>query len=74
MKYEFDFSFLNCQSCSAKIHCDECRDNLQERLEKMQGIDRIQIDIQNKHLSVESAFLDEDDLLDALEEVSIFAD
>lgn len=74
MRFEFDFSFLNCQSCSAKIHCEECRDNLEERLKKTPGIDHIAIDIQNKCLSVESVSMDEDDLLDALEEVSIFAD
>ena len=74
MKFEFAFSFLNCQSCSAKIHCEECRDNLEERLKKMPGINHISIDIQNKRLAVESASMDEDDLLDALEEVSIFAD
>jgi len=74
MKFEFDFSFLNCQSCSAKIHCDECRANLEERLGKMVGIDGVSIDIQNRHLSIGSNTLDEDDLLDMLEEVSIFAD
>lgn len=74
MKFEFDFSFLNCQSCSAKIHCEECRENLEERMGKMRGVDGVSIDIQNKHLSIESASLDEDNLLDLLEEVSIFAD
>ena len=74
MKFESDFSYLKCQSCTAKIHCDDCSAELEERLGKMRGIDSVSIDIQNKHLLIQSGMLDEDDLLDMLEEVSVFAD
>lgn len=74
MKFEFDFSYLKCQSCTAKIHCDDCCAELEERLGKMRGIDGVSIDIQNKHLAIQTGTLDEDDLLDMLEEVSVFAD
>ena len=74
MKFEFEFSYLKCQSCTAKIHCDDCSTELEERIGKMQGIDGISIDIQNKQLTIKTSVLDEDDLLDMLEEVSVFAD
>ena len=74
MKFEFGFSYLKCQSCTAKIHCEACRDELEERLGKTRGIDDISIDIQNKHLAIHTDAFEEDDLLDMLEEVSVFAD
>ena len=70
---EYAFTYLACQSCTAKIHCEKCAAELQERFLKEDGVDTIAFDIPNKKLSVQ-ARLDEMDLLDLLEEVGIFAD
>ena len=70
---EYAFTYLACQSCTAKIHCEKCAAELQERFLKEDGVDAIAFDIPNKKLSVQ-ARLDEMDLLDLLEEAGIFAD
>lgn len=74
MKLEYNISFLNCQACTAKIHCDACGETLSERLGKEGGLSQIEIDIPNRHLSLQADGWDEMDLLDALEEIGIFAD
>ena len=71
--FVYDFSFVNCQSCSAKIHCEDCGTNLEERIAKTPGVERVSIDIQNKRIHLSTNGLDEDELLDFLEEVGIFA-
>ena len=73
MKHVFSFSYLTCQSCTARIHCDQCSVELQQRLTGKSGISNAQVDIPNKYLSID-AVMDEDDLLDLLEDMSIFAD
>lgn len=73
MKKEYEIRYLNCQSCSAKIHCDDCAANLKERL-ALRGLKEIEIDIPQRRLTLNGAGMDEFDLLDLLEELSIFAD
>ncbi|MBQ8506839.1 MAG: hypothetical protein IJ466_05365 [Clostridia bacterium] len=73
MKYEFSFTYLSCQSCTAKIHCEKCAEEIMDRL-LLRGIEAAEIDIANKQIAVLAPGLDEMDVLDLLEEVSIFAD
>ena len=73
MKHEYEITFLNCQSCSAKIHCDDCAATLKERL-ALRGMREIEIDIPKKQLSLVAEDMDEFDLLDLLEDLGIFAD
>lgn len=72
MKYDFSFTYLACQSCTAKIHCEDCARELQERL--LQRRINASIDIANHRISLHAPGMDEMDVLDILEEVSIFAD
>ena len=65
MTHEFSISYLNCQSCTAKIHCEKCADELKERFAGKGGLSEIEMN---------SAGMDEWDILDMLEEAGIFAD
>ena len=73
MNYAYGFTYLKCQSCTAKIHCEDCACELQERLMGEGSIGSIAIDMPNKHLCIR-AEMDEMDLLDLLEEAGVFAD
>jgi hypothetical protein len=67
----YTITYLKCQSCTAKIHCDACADEIRERL-LGEGVKAV-IDIPNRSAAIETA-MDEDDLLDLLEEIGVFAD
>lgn len=71
MNLNYTITYLKCQSCTAKIHCEDCAAELAERLLK-DGV-RAAIDIPGRSARIETA-MDEDDLLDLLEETGVFAD
>lgn len=74
MKLEYTITYLACQSCTAKIHCEKCADELTERLQKQSGVADVRIDIPARRMSLQADGLDEMDLLDMLEDAGIFAD
>lgn len=74
MKLEYAITYLACQSCTAKIHCEKCAAELTERLQKQRGVSDVQIDIPARRMSLQADGLDEMDLLDMLEDAGIFAD
>lgn len=71
MNYNYEITYLKCQSCTAKIHCEDCAGEIQDRLLK-EGI-KAAIDIPNRYARIETS-MDEDDLLDLMEEIGVFAD
>lgn len=73
MDYNFTFTYLKCQSCTAKIHCEDCARELCQRLMGQGNVFSAEVDIQNKTLCVR-ADMDEMDLLDLLEDAGVFAD
>lgn len=74
MKLEYAITYLACQSCTAKIHCEKCAAELTERLQKQRGVTDVQIDIPARRISLQTDGLDEMDLLDMLEDAGVFAD
>lgn len=74
MNYSFNITYLTCQSCTAKIHCENCAAELQEKLQQHNDIHVDKIDIPARSLRLQTQVLDEDDLLDLLEDAGIFAD
>jgi len=71
MNYNYAITYLKCQSCTAKIHCEACAREIQERLFK-EAVNAA-IDIPNRIARIETR-MDEDDLLDLMEEIGVFAD
>lgn len=74
MTCEYTFTYLTCQSCNAKIHCDECADSLRERIMRESGINSAEIDMPNHHMKIVLNGMDEDDLEDILEDAGLFID
>lgn len=72
MNHSYDISYLACQSCTAKIHCDACSATLRERLLGRPGVAAAEVDVSKRSLLI-STSMDEDDLLDLLEDIGIFA-
>lgn len=68
----YNFTFLDCQSCPAHSHCEQCRDELQQRLMHMSGISAAEIDINAKRLTIETDLQDPWDLEELLENAGIF--
>ncbi len=65
------FTYLDCQKCKVRIHCDDCEKRLTEALLRIRGIRSADIQMAAKCLSVD---LDQnaDTLEEALEDLGIF--
>lgn len=72
MKIQYTFDYLKCQSCTAKIHCESCGEEVMELFREKENVKNLLIDMKSKTLSAEIREEDEDDLLDDLEAAGIF--
>lgn len=73
MNHQIPFTYIPCQTCNAKIHCDQCADTVTETLLKLDGISGAVIDMKNKLASVECS-MDRDDLEACMEDIGLFPD
>lgn len=73
MIVHYPFSYLKCQSCSAKIHCEQCAAEAIDVM-KAEGFTITEMNIPAKMMTVDIDPALENDLLDMLEEHGIFAD
>lgn len=73
MQYTTSVTYLTCQTCQAKIHCDECGKRLEETLHAIDGIRRIVVDLPNQRLEADST-LSVDDFAELLEDYGLFSD
>ena len=71
MKIRLPVTYMSCQSCASKIHCDQCDAELAESLVQRPGIQNPQVNIKAKELVLDTT-LDADDLEDILEGVGLF--
>ena len=71
MTHLFSIAYLSCQTCHAKVHCDECEKRMEEALMRMQGIDRASVKMGPKQVQVEGG-IDADTLEEVLEDLGIF--
>ena len=71
MKHNLSFVYLACQTCQAKIHCDECEEKLISALQQKDGIDTVTLSMKTKQCSVEGS-ADLDDVEIILEDLGLF--
>ena len=72
MTHSLSISYLACQTCHAKVHCDECEKRLEEALMRMQGVNAAVVQMAVKQVQMDSS-LDMDALEEAPENVGLFA-
>ena len=73
MNYTYSVSYIACQTCKTKIYCDRCENQLEESIIKLNGTRSVSLQLLKKALSIDTD-INEDDLLDELESLGIFAD
>ena len=73
MTHTFSISYMACQTCQSKIHCDECEKRLEEAMMRLSGVRGASLQMAKKELLID-ADISKEDLADALEDLGIFAD
>ena len=73
MIYNTSVTYMSCQTCQAKIHCEECAKRLEEALQAVEGVHRVRVDMPKQLLEADAA-LSADDFAELLEEHGLFSD
>ena len=72
MKYDYTFSYFECQTCSSKVNCEKCGDDVYQGLMQSGLVSAASVDMNNKVISVETDPDAEDDVIDYLEGAGVF--
>lgn len=73
MEYRYTFSYMKCESCTAKIHCTECGEEVTRAIMCRGDIEKIAIDMKAKQVVIVTDLQDEDEILDRLDEQGVMA-
>lgn len=73
MQHQISFAYLPCQTCNAKIHCDQCAETAAQSLLKLVGVTLAEVDMKNKVARVDCT-MDLDDLEAAMEDIGMLPD
>ena len=71
MTHRFPFFYMGCQTCQARVHCEECEERLSQMLMRLEGINGAVVQMANKQLAIDGD-LDSGTLEGTLEDLGIF--
>ena len=71
MDHQISFTYLPCQTCSAKIRCDQCSDLVVTSLMQIEGIVNAEVNMVKKQLAVNGA-MELGKLEEYLEDLGVF--
>ena len=71
MTHRFPFFYTGCQTCQARVHCEECEERLSQMLMRLEGINGAVVQMANKQLAIDGD-LDSGTLEETLEDLGIF--
>lgn len=69
MNYNYEFSYIKCQSCPGKSHCQQCEDELTAALDPT--FPGIRVSINEKRIDL-TTDMDEDEVIEYLEDEGLF--
>lgn len=72
MTCQYSFSYFNCQSCASRVNCMHCGEEIAEALQNL-GVASVSVDMPHKTMEFDPGTLSEDDVLDYLETIGVFA-
>jgi hypothetical protein len=73
MTYTLKVSYVGCQTCHARVNCDECEKRLEEAMMRLQCVHGASLMLPRKILLID-ADQTEDELVEQLEDLGIFCD
>lgn len=69
----YAFTYLSCQSCVAKIHCEKCQDEIADILRARPGVTAAEVNIPARTMTVTcDDAADPDDIEDAMDAIGVF--
>ena len=72
MRLEYGFSYLPCQTCSAKIHCEQCQETIAGAILHVKGVEAAEVNIPVKTITVFGDSPDEDEFEETMDAFGVF--
>lgn len=74
MTRDYRFTYLSCQACTQRVHCDQCQTQITEMLMRLRGVQSVEINIVMKTMRVAFEGIRPDEIEEVLENAGIFVD
>ena len=68
----YDYSYLPCQSCVGKNHCEQCGEEIRQSLLAMDGVAAVEMDVPARRLRLTLKGADPDDIIDRADALGVF--
>ena len=72
MNYTCDYSYLPCQFCVGKNHCEKCGEEIRQALVNLDGVAGVSIDAPSRKLTLTLDGADFDDIADQADALGVF--
>ena len=72
MTQTYTFSYLPCQFCVGKNHCNTCGEEIARQLRAMPGVLEAEVNRPENRLTVRYENIDPEDLEDAMDRIGVF--
>ena len=74
MTQDYTFTYLSCQACAQRVHCEQCQDQIAEMLLRIRGVQSAQVNMATKTMLIEFDGIDPDEIEEILENAVVFVD
>ena len=72
MTRTYAYSYLPCQFCVGKNHCEQCGDTIREALLELNGVTNVEVDGKEKTLRIETEGIDPEEVEERAEDMGVF--
>ncbi len=66
------YSYLPCQFCVGKNHCEQCGEDIRQSLLGLEGVEAVTMDVPNRSLTLQYYDTDFDDIADQADALGVF--
>ena len=68
----YTFTYLPCETCHAKVLCDQCEQTILEKLMRIEGVRAGEVCIPKRVISIQSENADPDEIDDEMDAIGVF--
>ena len=68
----YTFTYLPCETCHAKVRCDQCEQKILDRLLRIDGVKAGEVCIPKRLISILSENADPDEIDDEMDAIGVF--
>ena len=68
----YTFTYLPCETCHAKVLCDQCEQTILEKLMRIEGVRAGEVCIPKRVISIQSENADPDEIDDGMDAIGVF--